>query len=54
MTREALLHAAGVPENAMAEFLDGLEDRHGGAIEYLRSIGVDDDMQTAVRRRFLD
>ncbi|MDZ7683934.1 MAG: tyrosine-protein phosphatase [Gammaproteobacteria bacterium] len=29
-TRESLLHATGVPEDAISVFLDGLEERHGG------------------------
>ncbi|MEQ8859033.1 MAG: tyrosine-protein phosphatase [Pseudomonadales bacterium] len=54
MDREALMHAAGVPENAMGEFIDGLEARWGGPLEYLRSIGIDDGTMDAVRENFLD
>ncbi|MEQ8485137.1 MAG: tyrosine-protein phosphatase [Pseudomonadales bacterium] len=53
MSREAMLHAAGVPENAMGEFLDGLEARWGGALGYLRSIGISDATMDDVRGQFL-
>jgi protein tyrosine/serine phosphatase len=54
MDRAALLHLAGIPETAMGEFLDGLEERWGGAVGYLRSIGIDDATLNAVRRAFLE
>lgn len=54
MDRESLMRVAGVPENAMTEFLDGLHDRWGGPVEYLRSIGISDDTMNAVRAHFLE
>ena len=51
--REEMMFHAGVPETAMHDFLDGLEERWGGALGYLRSIGLDDDVFEAVRRSFL-
>ena len=36
------------------DFLDGLEARWGGPLEYLRSIGLDDKTMNAVRAAFLD
>ena len=45
--------AAGVPQNAMRDFLDGLHSRHGGAVEYLSGIGVSDAMMDDVRAAFL-
>ena len=54
MAREEMMYHAGVPETAMHDFLDGLEDRWGGALGYLRSIGLDDEVFEAVRRNFLD
>lgn len=54
MDRAALMHAAGVPEDAISDFLDGLEELCGGAVEYLRSIGVTDTTMAAVRERFLE
>jgi protein-tyrosine phosphatase len=51
--REEMMHHAGVPETAMGDFLDGLEARWGGALGYLRSIGIDDETFEVVRRNFL-
>ena len=51
---DAMKHAAGVPEDAIADFLDGLEERHGGAVGYLREIGIDEDTVTSVRGAFLE
>ena len=52
--RETLMILAGVPETAMKDFLDGLESRHGGAIQYLRDAGVTEQQMQAVRSRFLN
>ncbi len=54
MTRADMMHAAGVPEDAMRDFLDGLEARWGGPLGYLRSIGIDDKTMDAVRAAFLE
>lgn len=54
MDRAALMHAAGVPEDAMRVFLDGLDTRWGGPIEYLRSIGITDDSMAKIRDIFID
>ena len=54
MDRNAMLHAAGVPETAMRDFLDGLDQEWGGAVEFLKSAGVTEDQMQAVRDRFLD
>lgn len=54
MNRDALMHAAGVPETAIGDFLDGLTDRWGGPLGYLSSIGISDDTMAAVREVFLD
>jgi protein-tyrosine phosphatase len=54
MTRETLLHATGVPEDAMGVFLDGLEKNHGGALNYLISIGVDEVQQQAIQDALLE
>lgn len=52
--RELMKHHAGVPEDAMADFLDGLEERWGGPLDYLRSIGITDAQMEKIRREFLD
>lgn len=54
MDRQSLMQLAGVPENAMGEFLDGLEERWGGPVEYLRSIGIEADTLEAIRSHFLE
>lgn len=51
--RQEMMFHAGVPETAMHDFLNGLEDRWGGALGYLKSIGLDDDVFEAVRKGFL-
>jgi protein-tyrosine phosphatase len=53
MDREMMMHAAGVPEEAMSDFLDGLNNRWGGTLEYLRSIGIKQETFDAVRKSFL-
>jgi protein-tyrosine phosphatase len=52
--RATMTRLAGVPENAIGDFLDGLDERWGGPIEYLREIGIDDTTMEAVREAFLD
>jgi hypothetical protein len=54
MDRAAMVHAAGVPETAIGDFLDGLEARWGGPLGYLRSIGVNEATMDDVRREFLE
>ena len=51
--RDEMMHHAGVPETAMHDFLNGLEEQWGGALGYLRSIGIGDDVFEAVRGNFL-
>ena len=52
--RELMMHHAGVPETAMLDFLNGLEETHGGVLRYLTSIGIDEATMNAVRRNFLE
>lgn len=54
MDRSTLMFHAGVPENAMSDFLDGLEARWGGPLGYLQDIGISDDTFAAVRKAFLE
>lgn len=53
MNRESMTRAAGVPEAAISDFLDGLQERWGGPLGYLRSIGVSDTTMQAVRDQLL-
>lgn len=54
MDRAAMMAAAGVPETAMKDFLDGLDERWGGALGYLSHIGVTENTLQAVRAAFLE
>ena len=54
MNRSELMHAAGVPEEAMADFLDGLEQKYGGALNYLSDIGITEAQMDQVRAAFLE
>jgi len=52
--REKMMSAAGVPENAMKDFLDGIESKWGSAVEYLNKIGVTSEQMEKVRINFLE
>ena len=52
--REKLISIAGVPKDAMKDFLDGVESKWGSAIEYLEKIGVTKDQMDMVRNNFLE
>ena len=54
MDRDRMTHAAGVPETAMHDFLNGLEDRWGGTVEFLKHIGINDATLDHVRQNFLE
>ena len=53
MDRNAMMQAAGVPEDAISDFLDGLDDKWGGPLAYLRSIGISDATMDKIRQEFL-
>ena len=52
--REKMISAAGVPENAMKDFLDGIESKWGSATEYLEKIGISKEQMKSIRDNFLD
>jgi protein-tyrosine phosphatase len=54
MSRENMMLAAGVPETAMRDFLDGLDSQYGGAIGYLSDIGIGTEIQEAIRHHYLE
>ncbi len=54
ITPEAMMRLAGVPVDAIGGFLDGLQREHGGPLKYLRSIGVNRDIQDAIRDALLE
>ena len=54
MNRESMIIAAGVPKDAIKDFLDGVEARWGSAIGYLQEIGVTQAQMDSVRLNFLE
>lgn len=52
--REKMITIAGVPHDAMKDFLDGLESRWGSVVEYLEKIGVTQQQMDQVRNNFLE
>ena len=54
MTREAFTRSAGVSEDAIGVFLDGLGEQHDGPIQFLSKIGVGDATQHAIRGNLLE
>ena len=52
--REKMISAAGVPENAMKDFLDGIESKWGSATEYLEKIGITKEQMKSIQDNFLD
>lgn len=53
VNRLQMMEAAGVPERALSDFLDGLDERWGGVFGYLKHIGLSEQTITAVRKAFL-
>lgn len=54
MSRSDMQHHAGVPENAMTDFLDGLTERWGSPMAYLEHIGIAEETFAKVRKAFLE
>jgi protein-tyrosine phosphatase len=52
--RKSMIAAAGVPEEALKDFLDGVESRWGSAVLYLKEIGVTQEQMDAIRNNFLE
>ena len=52
--RKKLASIAGVPRDAMKDFLDGVESKWGSAVEYLGKIGVTRKQMEMVRNNFLE
>ena len=52
--REDMIAAAGVPETAMKDFLDGVESKWGSAVGYLQEIGVTQEQMDTIRDNFLE
>lgn len=54
VSRDLMIHHAGVPEDAIGVFLKGLDERWGGPLGYLREIGIPETSFEAVRAAFLE
>jgi protein tyrosine/serine phosphatase len=52
--RKSMIAAAGVPEEALKDFLDGVEAKWGSAVGYLKEIGVTQEQMEAIRNNFLE
>ena len=51
--RSTMMNMAGVPQTAIVDFLDGVDERYGGPIEYLREIGVTNKTFDKIRQILL-
>ena len=52
--RQKMIAVAGVPKDAMKDFLDGVESKWGSVNEYLEKIGVTQEQMDMVRHNFLE
>ena len=52
--REKMISIAGVPKDAMKDFLDGVESKWGSAVKYLQKIGITNDQMDMIRNNFLE
>ena len=52
--RERMISAAGVPQDAMKVFLDGVESKWGSVIGYLQEVGVTKEQMDMIRKNFLE
>ena len=52
--REKMITIAGVPQDAMKDFLDGVESKWGSVVEYLEKIGITLDQMNKIRDNFLE
>ena len=52
--RKKMIAVAGVPKDAMKDFLDGVESKWGSVIEYLEKIGVTQEQMDMGRNNFLE
>ena len=52
--RESMIEAAGVPVDALKDFLDGVENKWGSVLGYLEEIGISPEQIQAIRENFLE
>ena len=49
-----MINIAGVPNDAMKDFLDGVESKWGSVVEYLEKIGITKSQMDKIRQNFLE
>ena len=49
-----MMAVAGVPEEALKDFLDGVESKWGSAVGYLEEIGITQEQMDTIRNNFLE
>ena len=52
--RKKMINIAGVPNDAMKDFLDGVESKWGSVVEYLIKIGITKNQMDKIRQNFLE
>ena len=52
--RKKMINIAGVPNDAMKDFLDGVESKWGSVVEYLKKIGITKNQMHKIRQNFLE
>ena len=52
--RKKMINIAGVPNDAMKDFLDGVESKWGSVVEYLEKIGITKSQMDKIRQNFLE
>ena len=52
--RKKMINIAGVPNDAMKDFLDGVESKWGSVMEYLEKIGITKNQMDKIRQNFLE
>ena len=52
--RKKMIDIAGVPHDAMKDFLDGVESKWGSVVEYLEKIGISKSQMDKIRQNFLE
>ena len=52
--RKKMINIAGVPNDAMKDFLDGVELKWGSVVEYLEKIGIAKNQMDKIRQNFLE
>ena len=54
VNRESMVAQYGVPEEALKDFLDGVESKWGSVVGFLEEIGVTQEQMDTIRNNFLE